>query len=60
MTATVVSNRYVADVPYTATLTTIYADGTRDTKNNYSGVYRGAQIDEVRVVYNAAVPLSSA
>ena len=59
MTATVVSNRYVADVPYTAQLITIYADGTRSVRNNYSGVYRGAQIDETRIVYDAAVPLTT-
>ncbi len=56
-TATIVSTRYVADVPYTATLITFYADGTRGTRNNYEGVYRGAQIDEVRVVLDEDVPL---
>ena len=53
------SKRYVADVPYTARLITIFADGKRSVRNNYAGVYRGAQISEVRIVYDMAVPLTT-
>ena len=59
VTASVVSSRYTADIPYTATLTTIYADGTKDVKYDYEGVYHGAQIDEVKVIYSEAVLLST-
>ncbi len=57
-TVTVVTNRYVADVPYTATLITEYVDGTRTVQYDYSGVYRGAQISEVRVTIEADVSLT--
>ena len=57
-TATIVSRRYVADVPYTAKLTTIYADGTNSVRYNYRGIYRGANIAEVRAVFDEDVPLS--
>ena len=56
-TATVVSTRYTADIPYTATLITVYADGTKGVRENYTGVYRGAHIDEVRVVLDEDIPL---
>ncbi len=56
-TVTVVSNRYVADVPYTATLVTEYADGTRTVRYDYKGVYHGANIAEVRAVVEKDVPL---
>ena len=56
-TATVVSNRYIADLPYTATLITHYKDGTFGTRSNFRGVYRGAHIDQIRVVIENDVPL---
>ena len=56
-TATVVSNRYIADIPYTATLITTYADGSIGVRDDYSGVYRGVQVNEVRVVLDEDVPL---
>ena len=55
---TVVTNRYVADVPFTGTLVTEYADGTRTVQYDYEGVYRGAQISEVRVTIEADVPIT--
>lgn len=45
------------DVPYTATLITEYEDGSRGVRNNYRGVFRGVQVNEIRVVYEADVPL---
>lgn len=57
-TATIVATRYTADIPYEATLTTIYADGTRGVRNNYRGVYRGATIAEVRAVIGEDIPLN--
>ncbi len=57
-TVVVMSSRYVADVPYTATLVTEYADGTRTVRNNYKGVYRGVNIAEVRAVVEKDVPLN--
>lgn len=56
-TATLVANRYVADIPYEAKLITIYADGTRGVRNQYKGVYRGASIAEVRAVIGEDVPI---
>ena len=56
---TVTSNRYVMDLPYTCTLTTLYADGSTGVRDNYKGTYEGVQINEIRVVYEEDIPLSS-
>ncbi|KAJ8042094.1 Natterin-3 [Holothuria leucospilota] len=56
--AVVVGNRYTMDIPYTATLITEYEDGSRGVRNNFKGVFRGVQVNEIRVVYEADVPLN--
>ncbi|KAJ8042166.1 Natterin-3 [Holothuria leucospilota] len=56
--AVIVGNRYTMDIPYTATLITEYEDGSRGVRNNYRGVFRGVQVNEIRVVYEADVPLT--
>ena len=58
-TATLVATRYVADIPYEATLITIYADGTRGVRNRYKGVYRGATVAEVRAVIGEDIPIAT-
>ena len=52
-----ISNRYVADVSYTATLVTEYADGKSTVQHDYEGVYHGANIAEVHAVVEKDVPL---
>jgi len=56
--AVIVGNRYTTDIPYTATLITEYEDGSRGVRNNYKGVFRGVQVNEIRVIYEADVPLN--
>ena len=55
--ATVTSNRYVIDVPYTATVTPEYTDGTIGSSYTYNGVYRGVQINDIEVIYDEDVPI---
>ncbi|PIK55310.1 hypothetical protein BSL78_07782 [Apostichopus japonicus] len=55
--AIIVGNRYTADVPYEATLITVYDDGSRSTNSHFRGVYRGVQVNEIRVTYEADIPL---
>lgn len=57
-TAVVASTRYVADIPYRATLTKIFADGTTEKLNDYNGIYRGVQINSIRVLYEPDIPFS--
>ena len=56
-TATVTSNRYVLDVPYTATVTPEFTDGTNGMPYTFTGVYKGVQLNDIRVVYEADVPI---
>jgi adenosyl cobinamide kinase/adenosyl cobinamide phosphate guanylyltransferase len=56
-TVVIVGNRYTMDVPYSATLITEYVDGTRAVRNNYRGVYKGVQVNDVQVVYEEDIPL---
>lgn len=56
-TAVVTGNRYKMDIPYTATLKTVYMDGTSGTNTNFKGVFKGVQVHEVRVVLEKDVPL---
>ena len=54
---TIVSNRYVMDVPYTANVTPEYADGTTGSSYTFSGVYEGVQVNKIHVTFGADVPL---
>ena len=56
-TATVTSNRYVLDVPYTATVTPEFTDGTNGIPYTFTGVYKGVQLNDIRVMYEADVPI---
>lgn len=49
--------RYTADVPYKATLTTIYEDGTTGTRDDIEGVFRGMEVNEVHVTYGRDIPI---
>lgn len=53
----VVGNRYTIDLPFTARLITVYEDDSRGVRENYRGVFRGVQVNEIRVVYEADTPL---
>jgi hypothetical protein len=52
-TAVVMCRRYQLDVPYTAELITTFSDGTQALNKNFSGVFRGDQINEILVSYEA-------
>lgn len=52
------SNRYIMDVPYVATLTKEYYYGSKETINDFKGVYEGVQINQVHVVYGEDTPIS--
>ena len=56
--AIVTSTHYVLDVPYTATVTPEFTDGTNGMPYTFTGVYRGVQLNDIQVVYEADVPLS--
>lgn len=58
-TASITSNRYIADVPYTAVVTPEYTDGTIGDSYVYRGVYNGVQINEITVIYDADVPIET-
>ena len=55
----ITANRYTADIPYTATLTTIFKDGTRSIQSDYKGTYRGVQVNHVQVIFEPDVPIGS-
>lgn len=55
--AEIVGNRYTMDLPYTATLITHYTDGTTGTRGEFQGVFRGVEVNDIRVIYHADVPL---
>ena len=51
MEVSVIGNRYQTNVPYSATLTKKFYDGS-SSKQKISGEYKGINIDEVRVQYS--------
>lgn len=55
--AEIVGNRYTMDVPYTATLITHYADDTDETKSDFHGVFRGVEVNDIKVIYHEDIPL---
>ena len=55
--AIITSNRYVMDVPYTAVVTPVYTDGSTGSSYTYKGVYKGVQVNDVDVIYEADMPL---
>ena len=57
ISAVITSNRYVLDVPYTATVTPEFTDGTVGSPYTFTGVYEGVQVNDIRVIYEANVPL---
>ncbi|XP_066928855.1 uncharacterized protein [Clytia hemisphaerica] len=49
-TAYIVGNQYKADIPYIATVTKVYFDGTESTQE-MSGVFKGVQIAEYEITF---------
>ena len=58
MTVTIVANKWKTTVPYSATLTKTFYDGSK-SKHLISGIYKGVNIDEVKVEYGEITPLAS-
>ena len=52
------ANKYTTKVPYSATLTKRFYDGSSQ-KQKISGVFKGVNIDDVKVEYGEMVPLAS-
>ncbi|PIK38389.1 hypothetical protein BSL78_24774 [Apostichopus japonicus] len=55
--AIITGTRYSIDVPYVARLITIYEDGTQGIRDNYHGIFRGVEVNEIRVQYEPDIPL---
>ena len=58
MEVVIVAQQYKTTVPYSATLTKKFYDGSK-SKQIISGMYNGVNIDEVKVEYGAITPLVS-
>lgn len=56
MTVVVVANKYTTTIPYSATLTKYFYDGSIG-KKKISGEFKGVNIDEVKVEYSGYEPL---
>ena len=54
----IVAQQYKTNVPYSATLTKKFYDGSK-SKQIISGTYEGVNIDEVKVEYGKITPLAS-
>ena len=58
MEVVIVAQQYKTTVPYSATLTKKFYDGSK-SKQIISGMYKGVDIDEVKVEYGKITPLAS-
>ena len=58
MEVVIVANKYKTNVPYSATLTKKFYDGSQ-SKQIISGMYEGVSIHEVKVEYGEITPLAS-
>ena len=58
MEVVIVANKYKTTVPYSATLTKRFYDGSK-SKQLISGEYVGVNIHETKVEYGAITPLAS-
>ena len=58
MEVAIVANKYTTNVPYSATLEKRFYDGS-SSKQKISGVFKGVNIDEVKVDYGVIEPLAS-
>ncbi|XP_071814564.1 uncharacterized protein [Apostichopus japonicus] len=55
--AIITGTRYSIDVPYVARLITVYEDGTQGIRDNYHGIFRGVEVNEIRVQYEPDIPI---
>ena len=55
--ATITSKRYTMDVPFRATVTPQFTDGSYGAAFTYEGVFEGVQVNDVTVTYSPDVPI---